>query len=247
MAIEIAVQDVAGTRVAAAAGADRVELCTALSMGGLTPSGPAISQCAEEEIPVHVLIRSRAGGFVYSPDEVLLMAREAAAAADAGASGVVIGALRPDSTLDLDAIALIADYARTAGNLCTITLHRCADVALAAGALTPAQLVETCAELEIGRILTSGGAAVTRDGLTVLSELAAAGAGTGVEIQAGGGVTVDDFTALAAAGVPSAHMSCRAERADAGSSGPGGGPASFSYTDPERVAAAVAAARAAGL
>lgn len=247
MAIEIAVQDPAGARVAARAGADRVELCTALGIGGLTPSTAAVELCAAQGIDVHVLIRSRGGGFVFTAEEVELMCREAAQCVRAGAAGVVIGALLPDNTLDLPALERMAAAARAEDSGVAITLHRAADVALAAQSHSPGQIVSACAGLGFARILTSGGAPASGQGLEVLGQLALAGAQVGVEIQAGGGVKIQDFPALAAAGVPSAHLSCRAVRADAGSAGPGGGPASFDYTDPELVEAAVAAATAAGL
>lgn len=107
VALEIAVQDVAGARAAIAAGADRLELCQALGVGGLTPlialiEGAAAAVGGER---VNVLVRPRGGGFVYAPEEIDLVAADIEAAVRAGAGGVVIGALTPAGEADLAAVA----------------------------------------------------------------------------------------------------------------------------------------------
>ncbi|HLS74700.1 MAG TPA: copper homeostasis protein CutC, partial [Actinomycetaceae bacterium] len=100
MQLEVAVQDPAGAATARDAGADRVELCAALDLGGLTPSIAMVEAVVATGIPVHVLVRPRAGGFRYSATEVSLMVRDIEAIVDTGAAGVVIGALTADDTLD---------------------------------------------------------------------------------------------------------------------------------------------------
>src|SRR5690625_4315163 len=92
-AIELAIQDVAGAHVARDMGVDRVELCTGLALGGLTPSIGLIEHVVRSGVEAHVLIRPRAGGFLYSPAEVGLMEAEITHAVAAGAAGVVIGVL----------------------------------------------------------------------------------------------------------------------------------------------------------
>lgn len=101
--LEIAVQDVSGAVAAVRAGAQRLELCTALAAtGGVTP-GVGLLEAVVAAVPgtgVHVLVRPRPGGFVYAPDEVAVQVREVRAAVRAGASGVVVGALTADGRVD---------------------------------------------------------------------------------------------------------------------------------------------------
>ncbi|MCZ4632540.1 copper homeostasis protein CutC, partial [Streptomyces rubrogriseus] len=106
--LEIAVVSPAGARTARENGADRVELCTGLELGGLTPSTAAVAAAVESGPPVHVLVRCRPGDFVYDAEEVALMAAEVRTALRAGARGVVVGALTPDGALDTDALAALA-------------------------------------------------------------------------------------------------------------------------------------------
>src|SRR5690625_3765207 len=99
-AVEIAVQDAAGAKVARELGADRIELCSALALGGLTPSRGLIDVALEVCPQVHVLIRPRAGGFVYSRGELELMRRDIRAAIASGAAGIVVGALTDEGAVD---------------------------------------------------------------------------------------------------------------------------------------------------
>src|ERR1700712_3660774 len=93
---ELAVQDVHGLTVAARLRVDRIELCSALPVGGLTPSLGLIETAVATPgmPPVHVLVRPRPGGFGYEPDEVALILRDARHALAAGAAGVVVGGVR---------------------------------------------------------------------------------------------------------------------------------------------------------
>lgn len=110
-------------RIAAEVGADRVELATALALGGLTPS-PATLELAVEAAgadgpEVHVLIRPRAGGFHYTEDELVVSERDVRRAVAAGAAGVVIGALDAEGRLDLFAMARLRDAAGARLSPCT--------------------------------------------------------------------------------------------------------------------------------
>lgn len=220
--LELAVQDAAGARVAADAGAARVELCAALAgTGGLTPSLGTIEAAVTVGVPVHVLVRPRAGGFVYDADEVALTERDIRAALGAGASGVVVGALSADGRLDTEALARYVDAASGA----PVTFHRALDVMLAAG-VGPADALASLSG--VTRVLTSGGAANCRQGVTTLAELVAAG--SSIEIMAGGGVRVADIPALIAVGVDAVHLSAR-RAVDGPPAGPGGGPSGWDVTD----------------
>lgn len=240
IAVEIAVQDVAGVRIALAEGADRVELCSALGMGGLTPSAAlirsAVAIAQEEGRPgyVQVLVRPRGGGFVYDADEVALTAADIGFARASGAGGVVVGALDERSAVDADAVRRFVDAAEGL----PVTFHRALDVAA-----DPLEALETLAALGVDRVLTSGGAARSGEGLDALAALVHRSAGR-VEIMAGGGVRVDDIPSLVAAGVDAVHLSAR-DTITGAPSGPGGGAAAYDITDAATVAAAVAAARVA--
>lgn len=237
--VEIGVQDVAGARIALEEGADRVELCSALDFfGGLTPSAGAISTVVETALAagrddfVHILIRPRGGGFVYDEDELALTVAEIDAARRLGASGVVIGALTHEGEVDRDATARLVEAAD--GML--VTFHRAIDVVS-----SPVAAAETLAGLGIRRILTSGGAARSADGVAVLRDLVAVADGR-LQIMAGGGVTVATVAALAETGIDAIHLSAKASVMSS-PSGPGGGDSSYSATDRDIARAAVAAAR----
>mgnify|MGYP001205240943 CR=1 FL=1 len=231
--LEIAVQDPAGAAVARAAGADRVELCAALDLGGLTPSIGMVEAVVATGIPVHVLVRPRPGGFRFSATEVSLMVRDIEAVVDAGAAGVVVGALTADGTLDRYALTALRDAAEGL----EVTVHRCVDVLA-----DPAAAVVPLAELGVTRVLTSGGAPTAARGLDTLARMVTAAEGR-IGVMAGGGVRAQDVPDLVATGVSAVHLSARRRLADAGPSGPGGGPAGYAVTDPVTVAAAVAAVR----
>lgn len=241
--LEIAVQDARGARIAREAGADRVELCAALGLtGGITPSIATVEAVVAEGLPVHVLVRTRPGGFVYTAEEVEVMARDIELVIEAGASGVVIGALNPDLSVDHDAVRTWLGVARLAGERegrnVEVTFHRALDVVP-----DPVAVLRELAGLGVDRVLTSGGAAAAPQGVGVLRALAEAG--TGVQVQVGGGVTIESIPELVALGVDGIHLSAKRVVPDPGPVGPGGGePGGLEETSPEIVAAAVAALRA---
>ncbi|WP_025157346.1 copper homeostasis protein CutC [Leifsonia aquatica] len=236
-AVEIAVQDAPGVRIALAEGADRVELCSALGLGGLTPSAGLLrsavelAESASRPRFVHVLVRPRGGGFVYAEDELATMLADVRFAREAGAGGVVVGALDDRGALDLPAIERLV----AAADGLEVTFHRALDIVA-----DPATAVATLASLGVTRVLTSGGAPRSIDGAAVLAGLVARAAGR-VQIMAGGGVRVDDIPALVTAGVDAVHLSAR-DTVHGAPSGPGGGDTAYDITDPSVVHAAVAAA-----
>ncbi|OUS94205.1 copper homeostasis protein CutC [Rhodococcus sp. NCIMB 12038] len=230
--LELAVQDVAGARIARRAGASRVELCTALgATGGLTPSIGMIEAVAAQGIAVHPLIRCRPGGFVYDADEIAVMARDIRAAVGAGASGVVVGALTPGMAVDRGALARLLDgidpYA------VEVTFHRAMDVVV-----DRATALDALARSGIIRVLTSGGAPRCIDGLDALTAMVAHAHGR-IQVMAGGGIRVDDIAAVAGTGVDAIHLSARRTVADSG--GPGGGSGGYDAVDESLVLAAAAA------
>jgi len=235
VALEIAVTSPTGAVVARDGGADRVELCVGLELGGLTPSQALVETTHETGIPAHALVRCRPGGFVHDRDEVALMEREVRTVLRSGAAGVVVGALRPDRTLDTDALRRFVDAARSVSAVAEVTLHRAVD-----HAADPVAAVAGLADLGFTRVLTSGGAPTALTGQDTIRRMVDA-AGP-VQVMAGAGVTPADVAALVAVGAAAVHLSAKRPAADSAHAGvPMGGADDGSahfVTDPEVVAAA---------
>ena len=182
--LEVCVDSLASARAAQAGGADRLEFCSALAVGGLSPYPELLRQIkAECSLPVRCLMRPRAGDCVYTKD------------------GFVIGALPPDGTLDKPAMAQLLD---ACGDK-PVTLHRCIDVSC-----DLAETYRDAATLGIDTILTSGGAAGCRQGTAALAKmLALRNELQGPEVLIGAGVNAAVITELRAAlpGARAFHLS----------------------------------------
>jgi len=230
--VEICVDDVGGALAAEAEGADRIELCSALSEGGLTPSiGLAQTVLGRlRRIGVRIMLRPRGGNFVVAPEELEVMLADIAAFRDLPrASGVtlgfVFGALTPAGTIDARTVAKL----KAACGGAPVTFHKAFDTLpdLSAG-------LETLQGLGIGAVLTSGGAATADAGVDTLALLVSR-AGSGVRIIAGGGVRAANLRSLLdRSHVPEVHL--RAMRPDA---------AGRQVTSTEEIAGFIRAARAA--
>lgn len=196
--LEICVDDAAGVDAAVAGGADRIELCSALELGGLTPSAALLDHALRAGCPIHMMVRPRAGGFVYDDDDLALMVEEIGGAVARGAMGVVVGALRPDGVLDRAALERFRNAARDA----TIVLHRAIDLVS-----DPVAAVGEAIALGYDKILSSGGAQTAVDGMTTLAAMVAA-AGERLSIIAGAGVRPDNVAGIiAGTGVREVHGS----------------------------------------
>ena len=161
--LEICVDSYASAMAAVRGGADRLELCSALAVGGLTPSAALLEQIrAVSDIPVRCLMRPRAGDFLYTKEEILQMAAEMDALKSAGADGFVIGCLTPEGELDAEAMIPLLKAAEGSG----ITLHRCIDVSR-----DPVRTYRAAAALGFDTVLTSGGAGNCRAGMETIREL----------------------------------------------------------------------------
>jgi copper homeostasis protein len=178
MILEICVDDVAGLEAAVRGGADRIELCAALSGGGVTPSAGFMHRAAAYALPVSVMIRPRAGDVVFTRDEADVMKRDIDAARAAGLSGVVLGASLGDGSLD---IPLLEELCRHADGL-DMTLHRAIDVVPDMD-----EALEAAFALGFPRILTSGGARSALEGIETLARLSELAAGR-IVIMPGAGV-----------------------------------------------------------
>ncbi|MET1029312.1 MAG: copper homeostasis protein CutC, partial [Dongiaceae bacterium] len=202
--VEICVDDVAGALAAEQAGADRIELCSALSEGGLTPSigmaGRVLAQV--RRIGVQVLIRPRGGDFIVSPEECEVMLADIAAIralphARAVVLGFVLGALTPEGKIDEPVMRRLV---AACGDV-PVTFHKAFDLVsdLAAG-------LTILADLGVTRVLTSGGKASALEGAEILNGLVHQAAGR-ITIMAGGGVRANNVRAiLAATGVSEVHL-----------------------------------------
>ena len=186
--LEVCVDSVESALAAARGGATRLELCANLILGGTTPS-PALFDAVQAAtgLPVHVLIRPRFGDFLYTEWEYRIMCQEVEEFARRGANAVVIGALRPDGSLDLEKLSgLIA-----AAKGLRVTLHRAFDVCR-----HPMEALEQAAGLGVDTVLTSGQQADAWAGRALIGQLLAAGR---AEILIGGGVNaavIRDFRRL---------------------------------------------------
>lgn len=151
MLLEVCVDSLASARAAIDGGADRLELCSALLAGGLTPYMVLLEQIRQEsEIPIRCLMRPRAGDFLYREDELEQMALQIRALKAVGANGFVIGCLTPDGQLDNDAMKPLIEAADGMG----LTLHRAIDVSR-----DPVETYLQAKALGIDTVLTSGAAA----------------------------------------------------------------------------------------
>ena len=188
---------------AVAGGATRIELCSALSLDGLTPSVATIAELRRRFplLRIHVLIRPREGDFVYDEAEVLVMEQDIHAAVQAGATAIVSGALLPDNTIDLPVTARLVS---AAGGL-PFTFHRAFD-------LVPDQpaALEQLRVLGVRRVLTSGGAPTAEAGIPALRQLVLQAADD-IIILPGGGVNRHNARRiLQETGATEIHGSCSA-------------------------------------
>ena len=180
--LEICVDSLASARAAIRGGADRLELCSALAVGGLTPDVALLRQIrAESSIPVRCLMRPRAGDFLYEKEEIEMMAMQMENLRCAGATGFVIGCLTPQGRLDGSAMAPLLSAAQGLG----LTLHRCIDVSL-----DPVQTYLDAKSLGFDTVLTSGAAGSCTLGKETIGKLLTLRDQThGPEVLIGAGVS----------------------------------------------------------
>jgi len=160
-------------------GADRIELCSALFLGGLTPSIGTIDEAKLRlKIPVMVMVRPRAGGFCYTSAEMSTMERDATAALERGADGIVFGILTADGKVDLPRSQRIR---RLIGDKQAV-FHRAFDVTP-----EPFEALEQLTDMGITRLLTSGQKDTVPQGVELIRKLVERAAGR-IEVLPGGGI-----------------------------------------------------------
>lgn len=203
MILEVPVETLDEARAAVDAGADRLELCASLEVGGLTPSEETLVKVVEwATVPIMVMVRPRGGDFVYDAAEADAMELSVDSAHVLDADGVVFGALRQDGSIDVE---LCRRLTRPAVAMDCV-FHRAFDcVPDRQTALN--QLIE----LDFDRILTSGGAASAADASSIesLARLIDRAAGR-IDILPGGGIRPENVTSIIkGTRCTSIHSSCR--------------------------------------
>jgi copper homeostasis protein len=198
--IEVCCNTAADAFTAKEAGADRVELCSALALGGLTPSMGELSAARRAGIEIAAMVRPREGGFCYNDIEFETMLADADAMLRAGADSIVFGILRPDGTLDT---ARCAKMLETIGNK-TAVFHRAIDVMPDWRAA-----IDALCELGFGRILTSGQRPTAIEGADTIREMMDYAAGR-IDILPGSGIRPENAKAFVEkTGTNELHVSMR--------------------------------------
>ena len=200
MLLECCVDCVESAVTAAQNGADRLELCANLLIGGTTPDINLFYRVKKKVAPygtkINVLLRPRFGDFCYSEDEFEILLADVLLFREAGADGIVIGVLKEDGSIDVERMALLM---QAAGEL-PVTFHRAFDVTVDA-----MEALEACKRLGISTILTSGQKASAQEGLDLLKQLVHE-AGN-ICIMPGSGVSSKNLPQLLECGARAYHMS----------------------------------------
>lgn len=204
--IEVCIDNLESLHHAIAGGADRIELCSSLALGGLTPSFGMMKQAANiSSIPIYAMIRPRQGDFIFDADDVECMLVDIQAAAHAGLSGVVLGVLTDSGEIDMPVMKKLTQQAHQLK--LGVTFHRAID-----------QLAnfESALEQVIGlgceRVLTSGLANSAQQGIETLANMVKQAQGR-IDIMAGAGVTADNgLLILQHANVQALHLSGKSTR-----------------------------------
>lgn len=204
MLLEVCVDSAASARNAKLGGADRLEVCSALALGGTTPSFGLVEYCvADLQMPVMMMIRPHDGGFEYSDDDMDVMLTEIEVAKSIGVQGIVFGALtsEPNSS---DRLTIHMEQCRTlvdAAEQMETTFHRAFDIVA-----DPLAEFENLKSLGVTRLLTSGQAATALEGAELIRKLVSLE--SSVSILAGAGVRPENAReVIEQAGVGEIHAS----------------------------------------
>ncbi|CAK1693465.1 PF03932 family protein CutC [Vibrio crassostreae] len=204
--IEVCIDNLESLHNALEGGANRIELCSSLALGGLTPSFGMMKQAARiSSVPVYAMIRPRQGDFIFDDDDMLSMLEDIEACASAGLDGVVLGVLAPNGSIDIPKMQQLADKARSLK--LGITFHRAIDQSS-----DFQTALEQVIELGCERILTSGLAVNAEQGIDVLTAMVKQADGR-IDIMAGAGVNAANAkTIQSTTQVPALHLSGKSTR-----------------------------------
>ncbi|ELQ6123207.1 copper homeostasis protein CutC [Cronobacter dublinensis] len=195
--LEICCYSLACAVTAQEAGADRIELCSAVNEGGLTPSAGVLKGArAQLTLPVHPIVRPRGGDFCYRADEFATMLDDIAFIRELGFAGLVTGVLNEDGEVD---IARMRKIMRAADGM-AVTFHRAFDMCA-----SPLKALEELTDLGVARILTSGQQATAEKGISLITELKRQSRAP--IIMAGAGVRLSNLDLFLAQGIDELHSS----------------------------------------
>lgn len=198
MIVEICASNFESALAAEQGGANRIELCTQLSVGGLTPPRDLIEKVLSElNIPVHVLIRPRMGDFCFSELEIRAMTDTIAHCRSMGCAGIVSGVLTAENKVDIEKTRRLI----TAAEGMEFTFHRAFDECA-----EPMAALDDLLHLGVGRLLSSGQQLAALDGLELLKTLKE-NARDQIEIMPGAGINLSNVLAFKEAGFGSVHLS----------------------------------------
>ncbi|NQZ51879.1 MAG: copper homeostasis protein CutC [Moritella sp.] len=202
--IEVCVDNIESLLTAQQSGADRIELCSALALGGLTPNAGFVQKSIDlTTIPLYTIIRPRAGDFVYSEQEIDIMVSDIKFMKLLGIEGVVIGALTSDGDIDEAALKRLMSASRDIG----VTFHRAFDLCN-----DPKQALEILINAGCERVLTSGQQAKAEQGCELIKQLVAQADGR-ISIMPGAGVNPENAEKIIAlTQVKELHLSGKTTR-----------------------------------
>lgn len=197
MIVEVCAAGLESARIAERAGADRIELCTALGIGGITPSTGLFERVKSSvSLPIHVLIRPRGGDFTYSEAEMEVIQADIAHFKALGADGIVCGVLKKDHTLDVGRTAKLLEWSQGL----SFTFHRAFD-----WIPEPLPAFQKLQELGVNTVLSSGQCDNARAGLPLLNEMQATA--TTITVMPGAGINPGNALQFKNAGFKALHLS----------------------------------------
>ena len=202
MQLEVCIENLQEAELASQYKCHRIEVCSALDLGGLTPSYGLIQACVKlQDIESNILIRPRAGNFVYSTSELILIKEDIKIAAESGAKGIVFGCLNQDNEVDFASCELLVQFAK--GYQLQTTFHRAIDFTK-----DYKQAFKTIIDLGFDRILTSGHEPNAIDGIENIKSILNSSSNQ-IEIMAGSGINAKNAALFKELGVEAIHFSIR--------------------------------------
>ncbi len=197
MNIEICANSYQSAINAQEAGANRIELCAELAVGGITPSYGFLKKVLQDvQIPVHVLIRPRSGDFTYSDTEFSSMKEDILLCKKLGCKGIVSGVLNIDNSIDIARTKELIELSKPL----SFTFHRAFD-----WLKNPIEALQKLEKIGVDRILTSGQKPTAKEGINLLIELQKAA--TSCKILPGGGINENNINLFQEAGFSEIHFS----------------------------------------
>ncbi|HIF9154831.1 copper homeostasis protein CutC [Photobacterium damselae] len=202
--LEVCIDNIESLHLAQQGGATRIELCSSLALGGLTPNFGFMQAAAKyAQVPVYAMIRPRQGDFLFTDQDMEIMLADVHAAKQASLSGVVLGVLTDQGQVDKDQLKALIHQAQGMG----VTFHRAIDQCI-----DPMATLDILMSLGCERVLTSGLKANAYDGRGMLKEMVTY-CGERLSIMAGAGVTAENVGQIISdTGVREIHLSGKTTR-----------------------------------